>query len=79
MKKLLALVIAAAPIVGVIAGEKSAIPAFKELDADQDGKISVTEATANQKFASLFKKLDVDQDGGINAAEYADLIKSQTM
>ncbi len=79
MKKLLALIIAAGPAVGVFAGEQDKFPNFKQLDVDQDGKISVTEATADQEFASLFDKLDTDRDGGISVEEYENLIKSQTM
>ncbi len=79
MKKLLALAIAAAPMAGALAGDQENLPKFKQLDVDRDGKISVTEATANEKFAALFEKLDINRDGGISAEEYADLFKPQTM
>ena len=43
---------------------------FKMLDADGDGKISKTEATANAGIASNFESLDGDSDGFVSKKEF---------
>jgi Ca2+-binding EF-hand superfamily protein len=43
---------------------------FKTLDADGDGKISKTEATANASIASNFESLDGNSDGFVSKSEF---------
>ena len=43
---------------------------FKALDADNDGKISKEEASANEHFANSFDKLDANSDGYITKREF---------
>jgi Ca2+-binding EF-hand superfamily protein len=49
---------------------KSAGGIFQTLDADGDGKISKSEAEANQGFANHFDKLDGNSDGFVSKREY---------
>ena len=45
---------------------------FEEKDADQDGKLSVSEyAGDDKKLKKNFKKLDQDADGSLSAEEFA--------
>ena len=57
-----------------IAGDKEikegSADTFKTLDADGDGKISKTEATANASVASNFESLDGDSDGFVSKSEF---------
>ena len=44
---------------------------FEALDKNSDGKISMDEASANDKVFVAFKKLDTDKDGALSKAEFA--------
>lgn len=44
---------------------------FSKLDTDKDGKISASEATANQKVADQFVAADKNQDGYLDQSEFA--------
>ena len=49
---------------------RSAGGVFKTLDADGDGKISKSEAAANENFSSHFDALDGNSDGFVTRREY---------
>jgi len=42
---------------------------FKSLDTDSDGRISKTEAQANNRMQSEFSRLDLNRDGFIDKKE----------
>lgn len=44
---------------------------FESLDKNSDGKISLDEASANEKLFVAFKQLDGDKDGALSKAEFA--------
>lgn len=44
---------------------------FEELDKNSDGKVSLDEASANDKLFTVFKGLDANHDGALSKAEYA--------
>jgi Ca2+-binding EF-hand superfamily protein len=46
-------------------------PTFESLDTDRDGKISVSEASANDALFVAFKNLDKDRDGTLTREEFA--------
>ena len=52
----------------------AALPPFTTLDQDQDGVISLEEASRSEEIARVFEKADVNQDGKLSRAEY-DAIK----
>ncbi|WP_416307455.1 calmodulin [Neptunicella sp. SCSIO 80796] len=43
---------------------------FAELDVDQNGALSMQEASADATLAQKFKELDTNQDGQLSQAEY---------
>jgi Ca2+-binding EF-hand superfamily protein len=49
---------------------KSAGGIFQTLDADGDGKVSKSEAEANQGFSNNFDKLDGNSDGFVSKREF---------
>ncbi len=49
---------------------------FSKLDTDKDGKISASEATANQKVADQFVAADKNQDGYLDQSEFAAITQS---
>jgi Ca2+-binding EF-hand superfamily protein len=51
---------------------------FESLDTDGDGRISKTEAAANQNVLDQFSKYDKDGDGFIERAEVTSANKSST-
>lgn len=57
--------------VGAFAGEgmKSA-SSFESLDKNADGRISASEASADQGLASSFATADANADGGLTKAEF---------
>jgi hypothetical protein len=50
-------------------GAMGAKPSLQALDKDRDGKVSMTEATANPDLAKKFAQLDRNHDGKLDAAE----------
>ena len=52
----------------VIAGDKIS---YKDLDADQDGKISPEEAAASPALTNQWTTLDANADGMLDQAEFA--------
>lgn len=59
----------AAPAMAAAGGSASA--QFKSLDTDQDGYVSVKEATAHGELFNAFRTFDKDQDGRLSPAEFA--------
>ena len=51
-----------------VAGEKMS---YKDLDADQDGKISAEEAAASPTLTRQWTVLDANGDGAVDQAEFA--------
>ena len=51
---------------------------FESLDADSDGKISKTEAAANQSVSAQFSKYDQNGDGFIERSEVNSANDSQS-
>lgn len=49
---------------------RSDIASFSELDRDDDGRISESEAGRDSRFGRLFQELDVDRDGELTPREY---------
>jgi Spy/CpxP family protein refolding chaperone len=43
---------------------------FKSMDTDADGRISRTEASADQKLGNVFSQADANGDGYLDNAEY---------
>lgn len=54
-----------------LAQAKPAGNSFEELDKNSDGKVSLDEASANDKLFTVFKGLDANHDGVLSRAEYA--------
>ena len=48
----------------------AAAPAFEEVDANQDGAVSLEEAAAVGISKDMFAKLDADQNGVLSMDEY---------
>ncbi len=48
-------------------------PSFEELDVNEDGQISRTEAQVDERVAAVFEAADQNGDGALSAAEYAAL------
>jgi Ca2+-binding EF-hand superfamily protein len=46
-------------------------PTFESLDKNGDGKISLSEASANDALFVAFKSLDGDKDGELTRQEFA--------
>jgi Ca2+-binding EF-hand superfamily protein len=65
-----ALLIATAALVGSTAFAQAA-PSFASLDKNADGKLSLDEASANDKLFVAFKSLDKDKDGSLTQQEFA--------
>ena len=84
MNKLLtATVLALVPLAALAAeGQKTppATPAgqsgsFETLDANQDGRISMPEASVDPKLVENFSKTDKNGDGYLDNAEYDERVK----
>lgn len=50
--------------------DKRQAKGFNEMDKDNDGKLSRTEAAGNKTLISKWKELDTDNDGSLSRAEY---------
>jgi hypothetical protein len=66
----LALILIAAPALATI-------PVFAEIDTDEDGSISKSEAITAGISQRLFAKLDLDMDNKLSTDEYKVLTKDQ--
>jgi len=61
-------------MLAVFAGASmAALPAFDEVDANGDGKITMKEASTHEGLMTTFDKADVDRDGLLSKAEYQQL------
>jgi Ca2+-binding EF-hand superfamily protein len=69
---LLAMIVTA----GAIASDKSTV-SFRDLDADGDGRISVTEAGANRRLIRDFTTVDTNRDDYVSEREFAAWVSAQ--
>ena len=60
----------AAPAFGADTQKDNDPPGFNELDKNDDGKLSRTEALGNRTLAGRFAEADGDGDGHVTRAEY---------
>lgn len=60
----------AAPAAAAAAPPTTSTDAFSSLDADKDGRVSSTEASANTGFDSSFSSIDANADGFVTSDEY---------
>jgi Ca2+-binding EF-hand superfamily protein len=82
MKKFVAIVGGLVLASGVaLAGDQSSTEgqakSFNELDENQDGVVTQTEASADQNLVAQFQTADANQDGYLTPAEY-DTIQQET-
>jgi EF hand len=79
-KLLVATLVALIPLAGLAAeGSRNPDPAtptgqpgsFDQLDANQDGRISMPEASADPRLVEKFSTVDKNGDGYLDATEYA--------
>lgn len=77
MKKFIAIVggLTLASGMAMAGGDKQA-KSFNELDENQDGVVTQTEASASQDLVAKFQTADANQDGYLTPAEY-DTIKQE--
>ena len=65
---------ALAVLLSVFAGASmAALPAFNDVDANGDGKITMQEASSFEGLMTAFDKADEDRDGLLSEAEYQKL------
>ena len=65
---------ALAVLLSVFAGASmAALPAFKDVDANGDGNITMKEASSFEGLMTAFDKADEDRDGLLSKAEYEKL------
>ncbi len=63
---------AAALLAGTaLAGETMASTSFESLDKNADGRVTVSEATADKGLASGFATADANSDGAVSKEEFA--------
>jgi hypothetical protein len=55
-------------------GSATAVPEFGKLDADRNGAISTSEATAFPPLVDAFPKADTNADGALTQEEYAAIV-----
>ncbi|OOO01943.1 MAG: hypothetical protein USCGTAYLOR_01843 [Chromatiales bacterium USCg_Taylor] len=55
-------------------GSTTAVPEFGKLDADRNGTISTSEATAFPPLVDAFPKADANTDGLLSQEEYAAIV-----
>lgn len=60
-----------------MSGGEGQAKSFNELDENQDGVITQTEASADQNLVAQFQTADANQDGYLTPAEY-DTIQQET-
>lgn len=78
MKKFVAIIGGLTLASGIaLAGDQGQAKSFNELDENQDGVITQTEASADQNLVAEFQTADANQDGYLTPAEY-DTIQQET-
>ncbi|HET6629331.1 MAG TPA: hypothetical protein VFG91_06130 [Woeseiaceae bacterium] len=60
-----------------MSGSQGQTKSFNELDENQDGVITQTEASADQNLVAQFQTADANQDGYLTPAEF-DTIQQET-
>jgi len=71
MKYVLITAAAALLAVTAFADETMASTTFESLDKNADGRITVSEATADKSLASNFATADANSDGAVSKEEFA--------
>ncbi len=61
----------------MMGGSQGTSKSFNELDENQDGVITQTEASADQNLVAQFQTADANQDGYLTPAEF-DTIQQET-
>lgn len=71
--KLLKALVAAVVILpaGLLASETQNQPSFQQLDMNNDGFVSVIEATGHTQLLMQWVDIDTDSDGKLEAAEFS--------
>jgi Ca2+-binding EF-hand superfamily protein len=62
---------------GAIAASDKSTVSFRDIDADGDGRISVTEAGANRRLIREFTTVDTNRDDYVSEREFAAWISAQ--
>ncbi len=60
-------------VAGLAAAQDRPPPSFESLDANKDGRISVSEARKDPRVAARFAAADTNQDGYLDRAEFSAL------
>jgi Ca2+-binding EF-hand superfamily protein len=79
MKKFIAIVggLTLASGMALAGDDKGQMKTFNELDENQDGVITQTEASADQELVAQFQTADANQDGYLTPAEF-DTVEAET-
>jgi Ca2+-binding EF-hand superfamily protein len=77
MKKILAIVGGLALASGIAFAGEGEKKSFNDLDENQDGVITQSEAAAHQELVSQFTTVDTNQDGYLTPSEF-DAMESET-
>ena len=70
---------AAALILGAGAAYAADVPNFNQMDKDNDGALTTSEAAANPKLADQFARVDDDGDGRLSRFEYLQIMGRQDL
>jgi hypothetical protein len=80
MRHIFALVPAAAAGLALSSAVYAAdVPGFNEMDANNDGQLTRSEAQGNPKLADQFAQVDDDGDGNLSRAEYLAIMGRQDL
>jgi hypothetical protein len=79
MKKFIAIVggLTLASGIALAGDDTGQMKSFNELDENQDGVITQTEASADQELVAQFQTADANQDGYLTPAEF-DTVEPET-
>ena len=79
MKKFIAIVggLTLASGIALAGDDEGQMKSFNELDENQDGVITQTEASADQGLVAQFQTADANQDGYLTPAEF-DSVEAET-
>jgi Ca2+-binding EF-hand superfamily protein len=79
MKRFIAIVggLTLASGIALAGDDKGMAKSFNELDENQDGVITQTEASADQELVAQFQTADANQDGYLTPAEF-DTVEPET-